>query len=601
MRTAVISGRSWVTAFGSTLRRFRRRFHYISGAVVACAAILGSGTFQLCQADTTYYYFGGPFDPDPSHNLQRGVDCNHDTIFYKCVSGVITAKLVVKSDESTIDSSQTDFSFTLSGPGVSLKSTSPDVVTYGSGFRISGGTVVAWNLTAYRVRTNHDWLLQTCYACGSSIAFDNSVETLYQLRDPAVGFYDKKLVGSNVNTPGTWTVIPQGPLVLVCRIGDITETTTPVTGGETAATIPLGAIFSLQLGNKMDDTISPIDSTFSISDQHTNPSISEPTLFKDHQIIEFDKSSSDTIKSFQAIHLGDALATISPSDGSSPVKVRITVVPPAALGTSHNDVDDVLVDFAHRRGVPPHLFKGLVRRESNFRPDAYRYEPLKVDLGAVSHGANVRANLPYSRYRLATADGLALGTDIIASDISPRSRYSIVRLGVLRPIAPADVLVSALEIYQHNDHSSHWAIANPMAAHSVAVNQNLLQFTAQTPLAASFGFIQLLYTTAIAPMGWRGVDGDQNPSFLFDLPENRDGGGSLEAATGYLRRVYASANPSVSQTSPDFPSAIDLAESYSRAFNVYNHSSAIGRYGPNVLGASTEYLPTPASTIFATP
>jgi hypothetical protein len=246
-----------------------------------------------------------------------------------------------------------------------------------------------------------------------------------------------------------------------------------------------------------------------------------------------------------------------------------------------------------------------VRRESNFHPTAYRYEPLSVDLGSVSRGRNVRASLPYSRYRLATSDGLAQGADTIAADIAARSmaipEYRIVRSGVLRAIAPRDVFVSAMEIYQNNDGSSHWSRSNPRQARMVAADQSLLQFTAQTSLAASFGFLQLLYTTAIAPMGWRGIDGQQNPSFLFDIPENRDGGGSLEAATGYLRRVYARANPSVSQTSPDFESAEDLAESYSRAFNVYNHASPTGTYGPNVLGASTRYLPKPASTIFATP
>jgi hypothetical protein len=147
---------------------------------------LGNGDSSACarRCGSKYYYVGNQFDPDPSHNLQRGVNCNVQTIFYTCVSGPITAVLEVKSDENEIDSSQTEFSFTLSGPGRSLKSSSPDVNTFGSSFRISGGSVVAWSLRAYRDITNHDWLLQTCYACGSSIAFDNYVETFinYRLR-----------------------------------------------------------------------------------------------------------------------------------------------------------------------------------------------------------------------------------------------------------------------------------------------------------------------------------------------------------------------------------------------------------------------------------
>ena len=63
MRAPVISGGTPATGFSSALQWFRQRFHFISGALVLCAAMLGSGAYQSCQSATTYRYTGNQFDP----------------------------------------------------------------------------------------------------------------------------------------------------------------------------------------------------------------------------------------------------------------------------------------------------------------------------------------------------------------------------------------------------------------------------------------------------------------------------------------------------------------------------------------------------------
>jgi hypothetical protein len=261
------------------------------------------------------------------------------------------------------------------------------------------------------------------------------------------------------------------------------------------------------------------------------PAITGDTLFPGKVALEFDRSTIGTIKSFQAVHLGTVTLTIKPTDPSispSPITVNIVVAAPTQLGTTQKKYDTVLIDYANRRGIPPQLLKGQVQQESKFNPQSYRYEPLSSDLKAISGGKNLRIKSPYSLYRLATSDRLPQGTAILPADISPRSKYSIVVNGVRRPILDSDQFVSASAIYNANNSIQNWGKVSPRRAARVAANPSLLNFTAQTPLASSYGLLQIMYTTAIDSMGWEGIDGAQNPSNLFDTDANlAAGGGSL--------------------------------------------------------------------------
>ncbi len=369
--------------------------------------------------------------------------------------------------------------------------------------------------------------------------------------------------------------------------------------GETppVARVPLGSAFFLQL-TTTDQTggVVPVNSSFTLEQAAIAPAITEPTLFRNVVALEYDRAHSSDIKFFQAVHLGSVFVRITPEDTSvDPVTVQIEVNNPLRLGSAQGQVDAMLVDLAHRRGIPPQMLKGQVQRESRFDEDAYRYEPLSADMRYMSRGQNFRTQDPYRDYRLRTSDGLAQGADILRADISPRSIYSTQR----GPITDRDELVSAREIYEVNDRVHHWSRFSPARAQAVRRNPDVLNFTAQTPIAASYGFLQIMYATAIAPMRWAGVNGRRNPSLLFDTEQNvESGGGSVVLGSGYLRRVFSRANPRVSTVDPNFTGRGALETAFVRAFNYYNRGRTSGPYGPAVLTYSRSYTPAPSTSIF---
>jgi hypothetical protein len=182
-----------------------------------------------------------------------------------------------------------------------------------------------------------------------------------------------------------------------------------------------------------------------------------------------------------------------------------------------------------------------------------------------------------------------------------------------------DIHISAQQIFEANDTilapdptgcvSQNWLLNldNRVIRNKLRQDPNALNFTAQTTIASSYGLLQVLYSTAISPMQWEGVNGKQNPSLLFDAPSNvSSGGGSLVLGTGYLRRVFSTANPMVLVDSPDFVNQGALERAFRRAFNYYNGTRKEkglenGIYGVRVLEFSKGFLPVPSGPIFATP
>ena len=436
---------------------------------------------------------------------------------------------------------------------------------------------------------------------GISITYTNiqilegpSPITIDRLDNISVVAGDVRVVGGT--EPKTALVVGMGsdPSSSLAESKNVTEVI------ETA-NIPLGAIFFIQLVNNKI----PVNSSFSLGSSTIYPTITEPTLFKNNVVIPFETNSSPSaFKLFQAIHFGNVVITITPTDKNiKKVQLNIKVNNPASLGATHKEIDNILVNLGHRRGIPPHMLKGQVERESSFTPTAYRYEPLSVDLAYISTGQNLRTTNPYALYRLETSDNLAQGSDILDEDISPRSIYYILRDNIRRAIENMDKFVSALEIYNENDASKKWSNYSPARAKAIQENPDIINFTAQTPLAASFGYLQILYSTADKPMWWTGnVNGDRNPSLLFDTEYNvQNGNGSLILGTGYLRRIFVKpANPNLDINNPIFSSTSAIDEVFKRAFNYYNHGNISDdySYGSSVMSSSKKYLPVSSGAIF---
>jgi hypothetical protein len=164
-----------------------------------------------------------------------------------------------------------------------------------------------------------------------------------------------------------------------------------------------------------------------------------------------------------------------------------------------------------------------------------------------------------------------------------------------------DTLVSALEIYRLNEAIQHWnRWSDTNRLRRLERDPTLLDFTAQTTIASSYGLLQIMYETAVEAMAWTGVNGARNPSYLLDTPTNIEaGGGSMELGSGYLTSVFSRANPQVDLAVPNFTTTADFRRAFTKAFNYYNHDGTTGDYGTDVvINRAPSFLPRTATPIF---
>lgn len=148
-----------------------------------------------------------------------------------------------------------------------------------------------------------------------------------------------------------------------------------------------------------------------------------------------------------------------------------------------------------------------------------------------------------------------------------------------------DADVTAREIFDDNDKREGWSKHNPRWARVVdefrtIFGVDLLAFNAQTTIAGSYGLMQMLYATAIAPMNWQQAQShagtaEVNPSYLFDTNANlAAGNGSVPLGTAYMRRCFAEANtPKKGALPRTFASRQAFYSAYALALRRYNLES----------------------------
>jgi len=207
---------------------------------------------------------------------------------------------------------------------------------------------------------------------------------------------------SGPNQPGT-PVIYTSELRIRAGFGDDPDgapgKSTPAKGDTPVeARFPLGSLFFIQLVSQQADGAGSeaIQAEFDLDAAQVEAgAVILPALFPNHVAIEFNREPPGEYKLFRAIHLGQVVLTIKPTDSSIPeAKVRIIVERPESLGQTNNMYDDELVDHAHLRGIPPDILKGQVHRESLFDLSAYRYEPFAHDQLLISRGSALRERNP---------------------------------------------------------------------------------------------------------------------------------------------------------------------------------------------------------------
>lgn len=386
--------------------------------------------------------------------------------------------------------------------------------------------------------------------------------------------------------------------------------------------IPLGLSVRLQLQEKASSA--PTKVAFTTAEHVVSKPLFPESVSPTVAVLDFPLPGGGTSRMVYGIHLGSATLLAKPQN-ERPIKIAIEVVKPTVLGAAPSQYDATIVELAHRGGIPPSLLKRQIQRETNFNPHSYRYEPLSpgADFALITavgntDGKNLRLAHPFSRYRLATvADvkdpALPAGRDLSKNDlgIGPASRLKVkAKDGTIRQLTEDDHSVSARNIYEQNDARQNWSKSNPKWAAEAKLNPALLDFTAQTGLAASYGLMQIMYPTAVSLMHWK--DGDRpgqmpaiNPSRLFDTPENLAAGdGSLVLGAEYGAEQYLRAH---GNSLPPLASADEFFASWYPALNFYNHGTTGCKvdacdatsscYGRCIIADHSKFLPVAAEKV----
>jgi len=401
--------------------------------------------------------------------------------------------------------------------------------------------------------------------------------------------------------------------------------------------LPLGTGFSLRLRDTplvLGTPGAPMPATYTISQTAVAAMPPLPygdPLFPFTVALMFTDPGPQESRNFFATHVGTAMVDVVPRDATiKPFKVRINVYPNAAgsLGTVHPEVDLLLSDFGHRRGMPPFMLKGQMANESGFEPSAYRYEPVSQDFYrfssvAVGPGCQLpggrRGILSEPRYR-AYALGVAnLGADVIPQDRTFRPLYQVSDPCTRRPrpgdprrrlnATPADDQCTSDNIYRTNNPlGERWdTITSACWRNAIAADPALLDFPAQTSLAASYGYFQMLYLSAREIFRWPGVQDANhptrpgqtvhNPYYLTDTQPNLAlGGGTTTLATGYVKSNWVRIHGQGLAQAPVFSSLSAFKQTFTPAFQAFNaHANG---YGAHAMRSAERYLPALTLPVF---
>lgn len=403
----------------------------------------------------------------------------------------------------------------------------------------------------------------------------------------------------------------------------------------------LGSVFDINLEKLGSDGLyRPWKGKFELvgAPSFDNPGAIDPneSLFENNSVILFDKASSGFSKKLQGVHLGKSTLRITPDPDAQgrqdkAIIVEVRIIRPTTLGLSdickaigpngeQRCFDDAIIKFADKRGIPPQIIKSHIRRESGFKW-FYRYEPITVDyllFTGKKPKSDPRGRSPYSDYILPTVDRLI---NLPVGPILDKHRETVLGPRLNSFYIPTDVtndFVTAEEIFTDFDSVWNWKKSFDPGIFDLSGNDrssniyfdlairktDLLRFSAQTPVASSYGFLHVLYSTAVDLMRWRGVtdqsEDNMSPSNLFDVEDGiwDRGGGSMSIGTRYLLVKFVD-NNDIESENPDLKDPVELSNAFYKALSAYNNPRSKGnKYGEDVMIYSEEFLPVSNVQIF---
>ncbi len=397
--------------------------------------------------------------------------------------------------------------------------------------------------------------------------------------------------GNSVNS--YCAVVTLGGQSIVANINGGTDEKATASSSLTA-TFPLGGDFTIAL---VDTTGTVIPSDYVFSSPSVAGNVPQYALFPNSVAFQYSDNVSNR-GSFHAAHLGNVTLTITPTDSQSgvqPANVNVVVVNPASLGSSHPEVDGLIYPVANTTGIPPNFIKAQMAQESGsqFNPLAYRYEPLSQDASFISRGLDLRTS-DFSNYRFATVRdtkdrALSQGVNVDSDDLATVNKFPC--------CGSTPTVLQILNSYT----KQNWRKQPGGEEEFQYLIQYKDDFTAQTSLASSYGYMQITYTTAIQKMKWTGVNGMKNPTLLFDTDSNLNlGGGSLKIGNQYLKKLYSTYNSSISvDPSLQISGPDTFIETFRGPWMTYNGKGKAATAYPNkVITRIPAYAIIAASSIF---
>lgn len=160
--------------------------------------------------------------------------------------------------------------------------------------------------------------------------------------------------------------------------------------------------------------------------------------------------------------------------------------------------------------------------------------------------------------------------------------------------------ITASNLFSNNP-NQNWRQNNKKTGKPACENTGL-RFTAQTSIAASYGYLQVTLPTSYNqrdpsnPIGTITL-AHPNPSYLFDTPANLAAGwSSLPIGTAYLTKLFVSSN---SSNSPAVESYVGLLGTWKNAVMMYNgKGDAAIQYQMNVFNFVPKYDPIKNTPFF---
>jgi hypothetical protein len=381
-------------------------------------------------------------------------------------------------------------------------------------------------------------------------------------------------------------------------------------------------------------------------------------LFAGTVLFPFDLTHSGTKKTFQVVHKGDAKLHVKPDDAKpddDPIAFSVSITDPVSLGVLNAAIpahpgatnagrvvyyDTEIVRRAHRSGIPPQWLKAQIDNETGdsnarlFSPYSFRYEPYTRDRRIIQQPGFLTKSLPppvfkgnastevYGDFALPSGHSLCgNGIGRCPSDIDdfapPNIRQYLycvngMKLVVPRfgtyPTARQYILGNPREWPAKADPTPQLACGTVLStsggkSHAVRSVQDVMNFTAQTALASSFGLMQAIPSDVMGePFYWSGFSGLHNPSFLFDTDQNisrgvdtdtrgdvRGGASSLKFGTMRDVWLYRALRGGVDDSPEAFATSADFDDQLANALDLYNGGGA--GYGQEVVDRLPPYTP----------